>query len=839
MAQLKLLRASLWRQRSLFILWTFSLSLTVTGLVIIDVYRESLAYLLENQGRKILSADAMISARRKLTDTEKKDFTQALPQGSEQSELTEMLAMITAGKKSRLALIRFVDDKYPLVGDLHVDTPQTNEKIGAPVRGQNLGQLETWAAADLENLLGVKLGDKIKVGALTLTVAGVVRKDSSQTLRFNNLAPRIYVHRRSLPNTKLIQFGSTFTDQQLALISSPVKNLKKQLEDVFADPGIQITVPTDLEQGSLSVLSRLLDYLGLIGLVTLTLGWIGVYYLGRRWLTLELPVAGSLKSLGFSSGQIFRHLSAKLLIILFVSVINGGLLAWLMARSAYPFVAASLPEDFVLIWSWKSTFLLLAIGPLAGLLLMLEPIRRASVERPLRLMYESHLSQARLSSQLLLATLVGALFLLLTYLQARSFRITGIFVLCLGGAWLLTAALGGLWLFQSGKFRTPKDTWAWHLASSIWLRRRGTSLLLIVVSALAGLLSQLVPHMRNTIVGELSMPEALERPGLFMIDIQDEQLPAMQEFLNENQIQVSTASPFIRARILKVNEEAFERSEPSAWKTREAAANARFRNRGVNLSYRETLSPSENILRGKDWESMSAADPPEISVEKSYAERMNLKLGDNLIFDVQGVEVAAKIASLREIKWNSFEPNFFIQFKPGVLNEAPKTWIMTVKRHGELSPVEIQNRVTERFSNVTSINVQEAIDNTSALINKLSSGLRVASFLALALGVMVFLIILLFQIQSSQPDWMQLRHHGLTLKEIQKVQFYAYGILALVGTLLGSILSWLVNYGLARWALNTGPRPDWIGAINVILVTWILITIGLYWIGQRSSFLRK
>ena len=198
----------------------------------------------------------------------------------------------------------------------------------------------------------------------------------------------------------------------------------------------------------------------------------------------------------------------------------------------------------------------------------------------------------------------AALFVILTFVQARSWIITGTFLGALSASILIIGGLGLGMLKLATKWRAKAVSPLPHLATAIWTRRLGTSLLLIMVSALAGLLSQLLPHLEKTLVGELRSGDKTERPGLFMVDIQDEQVDPVKKFLADNGVEVSRASPFIRARILSVNGSDFERKQTGRWSTREEENDARFRNRGVNLSYREELSTSEKIISGKEWKDL-------------------------------------------------------------------------------------------------------------------------------------------------------------------------------------------------------------------------------------------
>jgi len=828
-ALLRLIGSSLQRQRPLYILWVLSLAAAVSGLLIVDVFRHSLTGTLQVQGRNILTADATVSTRRLMTETEQSLLRESLPADSAFARMTEMFAMVSGKSESRLALLRLISDEYPLLGELSV----ADAAEGRPVTGRDLGDAPTaWAAADLLTLLDLKVGDRLRIGNLDFVLSEVIKKDSSQTFRLGNMAPRIYVHRRHLEATGLVQYGSTLSDTLFAAAVRPPAELKKTLEQKYRDSTVQITVPADLEQGSLRMLSRLLDYLGLTGLITLSLGWIGVYYLGRRWLAMESRSSGVLKCLGLSSRDLQKLLFTKLSLILTAGVVLGGAVAWIAAQALLPLVRDSLPAEFTLLWSWKNTLLLLVVGPMAGLLLLHQAVRALAFEKPLALFQEQTQTAGRtnLRGLVLLLSMLAGLFMALTFLQARSWRVTGAFIGSLGASVLLIAGLAFLFLYLLSKTRRVNWGWQTHLFTALWTRRSGTSLLLITVSALAGLLSQLLPHLEKTLVGELRSPEGLERPSLFMVDIQDEQLAPLEAFLRDNGLEVAQASPFIRARILAVNDTQFERGQVGAFSTREEELEARFRNRGVNLSYRGTLSESEKIIAGKAWKDLSV-NPPEIAVEEAYAKRLGLKINDVLRFDVQGLEIEARIASLRKVNWESFSPNFFIQFPVGVLDDAPKTWVMALKKHAQLSPPQMQTLITKSFPNVTSINVAEVLDNASELVGKLSGGLKMASRLSLGLGIFVFLMILLFQLVSARRDWRQLLVLGLTVRQVWTLQVLSYGLLCLLGTLIGAVMSLAVAWGLFHFAFDSGTDFDFIGMAQVWLITWAAAIGGLAWLG--------
>ena len=160
------------------------------------------------------------------------------------------------------------------------------------------------------------------------------------------------------------------------------------------------------------------------------------------------------------------------------------------------------------------------------------------------------------------------------------------------------------------------------------------SLWAFVALSLGALLLNLLPQLRAGLLAELEQPTKL--PSLFLFDIQEDQLAPLQEKFRSSGLELENLSPLVRARLLSVNGAAFERTTSAeGFRTREEENEARFRNRGFNLSYRAGLSGAETLVAGTPFKGSGN----EISVEERFADRVGVGIGDTLLFDVQGVEV--------------------------------------------------------------------------------------------------------------------------------------------------------------------------------------------------------
>src|SRR5690606_11656454 len=125
----------------------------------------------------------------------------------------------------------------------------------------------------------------------------------------------------------------------------------------------------------------------------------------------------------------------------------------------------------------------------------------------------------------------------------------------------------------------------------------------------------------------------------------------------------------------------------------------RERNTGLNLTTRSYLSPAERIIEGEPFpKEIDDPDRPAlISLEKRWAERMDIDRGDRVVFDVQGVEIEGLIHNIREVKWTSFYPNFFVTVEPGFLEGAPKTFLAVLPARPDLQKSEFQRQAVMKF----------------------------------------------------------------------------------------------------------------------------------------------
>jgi putative ABC transport system permease protein len=277
-------------------------------------------------------------------------------------------------------------------------------------------------------------------------------------------------------------------------------------------------------------------------------------------------------------------------------------------------------------------------------------------------------------------------------------------------------------------------------------------------------------------------------------------------------------SPLIRARLESVNGKGFDKANVNESRFfREEEQEDRTRNRTYNLTYRGELSKSEEIIAGKyvgEWKSSEVAP---ISVEERFAENLGVKLGDVLKFDVQGVEIEGRVESLRRVRWTSFQPNFFVQFPNGVLNEAPQIYLASVPPMDIKTKSTFQMGVVRKFSNISMIDVDRTLEKLLKIVDLISVVLNAMALLSIIVGFFVLTSILVDQLSRRERDVVLLKLLGADFKTIRKTLIREYWMLSLTGACTGAFFGIGLAWLLTKYVFEGVWQSDLVSAMTVIV----------------------
>ncbi len=643
----------------------FSIVLGIASLVAVGSFTANLRQAIDEQARQLLGADLAVTSRQALPAAVEK-FLGAL--GGEEAREVSFSSMVLfpgSGGQTRLVQVRAIEGGFPFYGEFATEPAG----IAAGLRtGKGAAILEDTLMAQF----GVKPGDPVRLGKSELTVAGALKKIPGESIAGGLFAPRVFVPLRAVPATGLLNAGSIArhrTFLKLPPAADPEK-IAAELREKF--PGERLGVETVASRKR--ELGRAVEnvdaFLSLVGFVALLLGAIGVASAVQVYVRQKLATVAVLRCLGASARQSFAIYVVQGLALGAGGAAAGAALGVAVQLALPALVGDLLPVHVDFFISW----LAVTRGAGAGLvicvlfaLLPLLAVRRVPPLAVLRADIADGGARRDPWRTALLAFIVLAVAAF-SVLQAPRPAVGLGFAAVLGASFAVLAGLAQLVTWAARRFFPKNAPYAWRQGlANLYRPNNRTVLLLVSLGLGTGLMLTLVLA-RATLLGQLRTADERGRPNLLFFDIQDDQIGPLEKLLAAEGAPVHSAAPIVTMRLTAVKGRPVEEllhdrgAHIPGWTLR----------REYRSTYRGDLVDTEKLTAGKfEAQAAPGAAVVPVSVDDGLAKDMQLQLGDELDFDVQGVPVKTRVASLREVDWRRLEPNFFFVFPEGVLEAAP------------------------------------------------------------------------------------------------------------------------------------------------------------------------
>ena len=831
------------RRFSLFFL--FNLALGLAGFIALDSFKESLDNHLGQNSQAILGADVALTSYLPFEEKTLNILEAKFPENTLSTRKTSLFTMVATKDQSRLVQITGIEEGFPFYGKMVLK----NKGVVDP---ENMRQSlalsgEAWAYPELLFMLNLKIGGSIKIGEQSFRIADTVIDDPSSSFSSFGLAPRVYLGFSQMEETGLLTKKSRVSYQRLYRLpegtdlAGLVVKLQNQINN-FDGSDSKIRILTHKRAGN--NLGRLLgylnDYLGLVAMIAVFLAGIGAAYLFRNYLVHRFREMSILMSLGATRQQTYRMVLWQLVFLgtgaaLIAIIISLGILPLLPLL-----LKQFLPHGFETQINLSSLLFALILGAVGSLVFCLPVLSRIRTVQPLQLFHENIGHQDAKDTvwrQVLSYLPLLVLSWGLSVWQSHSWIVGSAFVGMLLSSILLLGALAWGILALAGKLSQTSGSTMKRLAFRNLQRNRSGAISCFLALALGTLLINLIPQIYQGLQEEVSRPDDFRIPSLFLFDIQPEQMEPLRKTLVAEKVNLNYLSPMVRARLEKVNGESFETNIDEVALTREQQSRQHFRRHNLNLSYRTKLSDSEQIVEGRrlaesyNWES---GKPAEISLENRYAERMGFKLGDLLTFNVQEVVVEAIVINLRRVQWNSFQPNFFILFQPGVLEDAPGTFLGSIGGLDSSRRLSVQNRIVKDFPNVSVIDVTRMVGRVLKISDQMVLALRLMAYLSILAGLVVVFSIARHEVEGRLWELNLLKVLGARFSDIQKMIQIEFAVLGIFAGLFGVAVSLIMSYGIAWWFFENLWKWTWQTSLaSIIGVT--ALSVGVAWLATQRT----
>ncbi len=810
----------LWGQKRFSVFFTLNLMLGLLGFVALESVKSSVEYTITQNSKNILGADIKIGGRREFLPEERAVVDSKL-KNQPRALMLEIYSMLVAQPGSRLVQVRGIEDVFPFYGKFKLQT-------SGLASGYNLSSGEIWVYPELIAQLGIKIGDEVQIGEKKFRVRDVIEDDVGALWSSFSLAPRIYMKLEDLKLTQLIRTGSLVTYNYLYKVVGDEEALAQDIAAQFTDQGMRVMTHRKSSEQSARFLSYFNDYLALIAIVTLVLSSIGSIFLIRGFLQTKIRELSILVSLGLDIGKA----QSVFIFQIFILCLLATCAAFLGGVGVFPYLqkilASVLNLEIQYQISTQSLIMLFTIGIVGNLIVFLPLFMRIQTLSPSLLFQEaSGREWASSSIKSIIYALPSVLyFWILSVLQAHSIKNGSYFFvgLLVGGLGLYALGVGVLKLFEKFEVRSL----GFSMSLRFLARNKQSTLSSFLALSLGATILCLIPQIEMSLKSEIRQPETSLVPSLILFDIQEEQVSDLQKVLQEQGQQLNHISPLIRARLEKINGQDVEKSASGDSRYfREDEQSERFKNRTFNLSYRQVFSNAEEIVSGRAF-STNIGAIAEISLEEKFAESLNLKLKDRLVFDVQGISVEGEVVSLRRIKWTSFHPNFFVQFQEGFLESAPKTYLASINKLIGSERVNIQSQISKNFSNISIVDVSRVLEKIMDLIQTLSIVLSLMAVLSLITGLVVLVSIVTYQVQSKFIEMTLFKVLGATPFQLQRVFVIESSLIGGAAAILGASLGLIFSYLVSKYIFDGVWVADIKAMIGVILMLTFLSGLSSY-----------
>ena len=740
---------------------------------------------LERDATQLLGADVVLSSDRPIGEAQRGLARAAGMQLAETVTFPSMVISEVDADASTLAAVKAVSDGYPLRGRVRVASEA--EATDAPADG--VPQPGTvWADPQALTALRLGVGERLRLGERSFTVARIVTVEPDRGAQFINFAPRVMLNLTDLPATQLIQPGARVTYRLLAAGEpAAVRGYSRQLRAAL-ERGQQIE---SLEGGRPEMqrtLERAERFLGLVALLAAMIAAVAVAVASRRFSLRHLDSCAMMRCLGLAQADIFRLFALEFVYVgvaaCVVGMAAGFAFHFVLVTALGPLISAQLPMPSLLpALQAGATGLVLLLG------FSLPPLAQLRAVPPLRVLRKD---VGPPSSRSLAGYLLGlGGFLLLVVWTAGDLKIGALTAGGFAIGVLLFAACAWAVLKLLAPLRSiGRLGVSWRFAVAAVQRRPVAAVVQLIALAVGIMALLLLTVVRTDLVGAWRAAAPPDAPNRFVINIQPDQVQAVERRLREAGVADAPLNPMVRGRLVAVNGKAIG---PENFSSERAQ---RLVDREFNLTYADQAPVHNPIVAGR-W---FAAGADELSIEQGIAERLGIALGDELTFDIAGSRVSARASSLRKVNWDSLRANFFIIMPSRLLAEQPKSFITAF--HLPAGKAALAGELVREMPNLTVLDTSAIFRQVQAVLDQVIAAIEFLFLFTLAAGVLVLYAALSATFGERVREAGLLRALGASREQLSRAQTAEMICLGALAGLLAAGAAAAVGWALARFAFE-------------------------------------
>lgn len=795
-----------------------SIILGIAALVAINSFNYNLVKDIDRQSASLLGADLAITGNKPIGDKLTPVLDSLDADTAEELEIFSM-AYIDKTDASQFVMIKAIEGGFPFYGKIKTD----------PEPAYLSYQDQKHALVDHSLMLehGLEVGDSIKLGVTHFYISGRLQSAFGSIAASTSFAPGIYIGKKYLEETALIQPGSLVNYAYYYKLKDPTSadKWKGAHRELFRNESLRIQTVEGQKENLDEAFSSLNNFLNLIALVSLLLGCIGVASSVLIYIKNKVPSIAVFRCLGMKSGQAFSIYLIQILGLGIISVIIGATIGSLIQIYLPVILKDFLPYEVVMELSWKAIIEGVLVGLVMTMLFALAPlvgIRKISPLRTLRTSDEEE-SKRDILKYIIYGLIVVGIFLFLLRLTSEissaALFTAGLLVSFLV---LYLVSLSIMWAVK--KFFPSNWSFVFRQGlANLYRPNNQTRTLLVSIGLGTAILTTLF-IIQGLILSNVNSMDAGNQPNMVLYGIEKEQSEGLALLTKQHDMPVIQEAPIVTMRVA-----GWKGKMKDEWLADTTRVARRWAiNREARVSYRDYLESDEELLRGKFVGEVNPGDSIFISLDEGYAESLNVDLGDEIVWNVQGTLITTYVSSIREIEFRSMRTRFFILFPKGVLESAPQFLVFITKSPDTETTAKYRSAVVKAYPNISVVDLGMILSTLNDILTKVSYIVKFMAGFSILTGLIVLISSLLLSKFQRIRESVLLRTIGASRLQILKINATEYALLGGLAAATGILISIVASYFLSTREFELDFRLDWLPIVLIFLfVTGLTILIGL------------
>jgi len=799
------------------LLFMASIILGIAAVVSIQSFSENLKYNIALQSKALMGADFKI-------DTQSAPNEKVLGiidslGGADAREINfPSMATFSNTKGTKLVQVKGIEGAYPFYGELET-TPKTASKNYQQVGGALVD-------ATLMLQFNLKAGDSIKIGNMTMPIAGSLSGAPGSTGITSSIAPPVFVPYRFIEATGLIQKGSRinynfyFVDPDTDL-----KKLSWKVDPLLDAENADLDTHTSTARQLGRRYENVAKFLNLVAFIALLLGCVGIASSVHIYIKEKLQSVAILKCIGASRKQTF--------LIFLIQIAGMGLLGGIIGtllgiglQWSFPLLLQDfLPFEVELTWVLQPIFMGILLGLSMAVLFALSPLMGTWYVSPLQVLriQEGTSIKSQRANIFILVAIIWFVYLFAHWLLG-SFRLAFGFVLGVVVTFSILAGTAKLFMWAIKKYFP--SSWSFTARQSLLnlFRPNNQTMVLILAIGVGSFLISNLYFTKDFLLAKTSLEANSVSPNIILLDIQTEEREGITKSLLPKGLPIIDNVPIVTMRVHEIK----GRPVNDIRKDTTLKVNRWILNHEFRTTYRDSLIGSETLSAG-EWTNEKEVDGLiPISLADNVARDALVEIGDKMTFNVQGVLMETVVANIREVDWGRMQMNFSIVFPPGVLENAPQFHVMSTKVPNDETSAELQQELVSKFPTVSIIDLRQVITLVEGILDKISWVINFMAFFSILTGI----IVLIGSVRTSKYQRIResvlLRTLGAKSKQILNITALEYLYLGFLGSGIGILLSLISSILLAYFVFDTPFIPSMIPFLVVLPgITLLVLLIGL------------